>query len=114
MVANEATKDAIWLRHLLDEMGIVQKGPMKICCDNQSYMALTRNPEFHGRTKHIKIQMDYIRSKVESGEVEFIYCHTKEMVADIFTKSLPKLKLKFCKENFCVHYQKKRKRKSTI
>jgi hypothetical protein len=65
MVANEATKDAIWLRHLLDEMGIVQKGPMKICCDNQSYMALTRNPEFHGRTKHIKIQMDYIRSKVE-------------------------------------------------
>jgi hypothetical protein len=55
MAANEATKDAIWLRHLLDEMGILQKGPMKINCDSQSCMAMTKNPEFHEQTKHTEI-----------------------------------------------------------
>ena len=44
-------------------------------------------------------------------EVEFIYLSTNKMVADTFTKSLPKAKFNFCKENLGVNPTTSNKRK---
>jgi hypothetical protein len=38
------------------------------------------------------MQHHYIQEIVAKGEVSVIYCDTKNMVVDIMTKSLPKLK----------------------
>ena len=62
----------------------------QIQCDNQGAIALTRNPEYHARTKHIDIQYHFVRQHVESGTIELTYCPTHEMTADIFTKPLPR------------------------
>ena len=58
--------------------------------DNQSAISMTKNPQFHGRSKHISIKYHFIRDQVEKGAVELKYCPTKEMVADMMTKGLPK------------------------
>lgn len=44
---------AIWLRSLLKELNFPQEGPTEIYVDNQSAIALAKNPAFHDRSKHI-------------------------------------------------------------
>ena len=80
-----AAKECIWLRQLLGGVLHPQKAPTVLFCDNQGAIALTKNPRFHGRTKHIQVQFHFIREKVALKKV---YCATGEMVADIFTKPL--------------------------
>lgn len=88
MAASSAAREAIWLRQALDELGYHQDGPTKIYVDNQGAIALTRNPEFHTRSKHIDIQHHFVRDLVQSQRVEFIYTHTNTQVADVLTKPL--------------------------
>ena len=56
--------------------------------DNQSAMAMAKNPQFHGRAKHIDLRHHFIRKRVNDGEVKLTYCPTQEMVADILTKGI--------------------------
>eukprot|EP00873_Tetraselmis_striata_P007817 jgi/Tetstr1/428081/TSEL_018136.t1 len=60
--------------------------------DNQSCIALTRNPMTHGRSKHIAIKYHLTREKVLSGEAAIEYCPTAHMVADALTEALGRLK----------------------
>ena len=64
---------------------------MLIYEDNQSCIALAKNPIHHARTKYIDIQHHFIHDKVETKEIELAYCPTDEMVADTLTKALPHL-----------------------
>jgi len=75
---------------------VQREGPLLIRADNQSCIALARNPEFHARTKHIDIQYHFIREKVEGGEVALEYCSTKAMVADVLTKPTTRDKHEWC------------------
>ena len=92
-----ATAEAIWLRRLLDEMDPLKASrpnsnspqPVTIFADNQGAIALTKNPQFHGRTKHIEIKEHFCREKQASGEVKFEYIPTDLQTADILTKALP-------------------------
>ena len=56
--------------------------------DNQVANALARNPEYHGRTKHIHGRQRFIFEMVEKKAIEVHYVPTKDMAADILTKPL--------------------------
>ena len=58
--------------------------------DNQSAIAMTRNPRFHGRSKHVGIKYHFVRDKVTEGTIKVKYCSTTEMIADVLTKGLTK------------------------
>lgn len=88
MAATHATREAIWLRRALVNLGFSLDGPTTIYCDNQGANALTVNPEFHARTKHIDIQHHYVRERVAAGDVKFEYRHTNDMPADFLTKGV--------------------------
>ena len=53
-------------------------------------MRLSKNAEFHSRTKHIDVQYHYIREAIEDGLVTVSYIPTNEMAADSLTKPLPR------------------------
>jgi hypothetical protein len=55
MATSQCTKEAIWLRKLMADVGLVQVGATTIMCDNQGCIALAKNPTHHSRTKHIDI-----------------------------------------------------------
>ncbi len=59
-------------------------------CDNTSAINISKNPVMHAKTKHIAIKYHYVRELVEDKQVKLEYIHTKEQIADIFTKPLPK------------------------
>jgi hypothetical protein len=90
MAASNATKEAIWLRVLLEDLGFPQTKATTIHADNQGCIALSRNPVAHSRAKHINIRHHFIRERVANSEIDFHFCTTKDMLADIFTKQLPR------------------------
>ena len=59
-------------------------------CDNTSSINISKNLVMHAKTKHIAIKYHYVRELVEDKQVKMEYIHTKEQIANIFTKPLPK------------------------
>ena len=90
VAASSAAQEAIWLRKLLTDLGHPPDRETILEEDNQSTIAMTRNPQFHGRAKHIDLKVHFIRERVESKELKLVYCPTDQMVADILTKGIPR------------------------
>lgn len=61
---------------------------VKLTCDNISALSLCKNPVFHDHTKHIEMDVPFIREKVVAGIIELVYVHTSRQSVDVFTKSL--------------------------
>ena len=51
----KAAQESIWLQQLLIDMRKNSVDQMTIFEDNQSTIAITKNPQHHGRVKHIDI-----------------------------------------------------------
>ena len=64
--------------------------PMVIKCDNTSAINMSKNPIMHSKKRHIPIKYHYLREQVSQKDVKLEYIDTKEQIADIFTKPLPK------------------------
>ena len=85
---------AVWLARLLgDIMGAnIQQPVLKM--DNQSAIALSKNPILHDRSKHIDTKFHYIRKCVDDGRICLDYVSTQEQLADVLTKSIGRAR--FC------------------
>ena len=79
-----------WIKQLLEGMHMKIKEPVVIYCDNTSAINISKNIFMHVRTKHIAIKYHYLREQVEEKEVILEYVQSKEQLAKIFTKPLPK------------------------
>ena len=90
MALGSAVQEAMWLRQLLSDLRYDMEMPMEILEDNQGAIAMARNPVGHKRSKHIDIRYYFIREAVQTGTISLMYCPTSNMLADIFTKPLPK------------------------
>ena len=86
--ATAAGQEILWLRNLFSELGFEPKGASTLHLDNQSALAVTRNPEHHGRMKHLDLRYYWLRDAVKAGLIDVRYISTKDMPADIMTKAL--------------------------
>ena len=103
--AVSAGNEAIWFRQLIDDMGFPQK-TVTIYEDNQACISLTKNPEDHKRTKHIQVRFHVIRDYVAKELIKFVYCPTKDQLADVFTKGVSGCQLRNMMKNFGVSHFK--------
>jgi hypothetical protein len=87
-IANTAAK-LIWLQSLLQELGVFLKHPPTLWCDNVGATYLIANPIYHACTKHIKIDVHFVREKVANGALVVKFISSKDQLADLFTKALP-------------------------
>ena len=83
-----AACQGIWLARLLAELRGEEAGAINLKIDNQSTIALSRNPVFHDRSKHIDVRYHFIRECVEENRVQIQSIGTSEQLADILTKAL--------------------------
>ena len=97
MAMAETTKECIWLRALMQDLGFAQRKKTVIKVDNQSAIALAENPEFHERSKHIDIRYHFVRDAEVRGCISFEYVSTHNNPADVFTKALVAQKFDACK-----------------
>ena len=64
--------------------------PMIFYCYNTSVVNISKNLVMHIKTKHIAIKCHYLRDLVQDKEVKMEHVNSKEKIANIFTKLLPK------------------------
>ena len=62
--------------------------PTVFFCDNQGAISLAKNPTHHAKTKHVDVQLHFIRNHVEKGTIKVEYCPTEDMLTYIMTKGL--------------------------
>jgi hypothetical protein len=81
--------ESCWLRQLLHELHHPPTSATIVYCDNVSAMYLSSNPVQHQRTKHVEIDLHFVRDRVALGEARVLHVPTSSQFADIFTKGLP-------------------------
>jgi hypothetical protein len=100
MGIRDALKEALYLKEMFDflnnnlSLGYTASAPI-LLTDNESAKRLANNPEFHKKTKHIQIAYHFNREVVTQGLVEVHWINTKEQLADVLTKILPKPQFKY-------------------
>ncbi|GJY48090.1 ribonuclease H-like domain-containing protein [Tanacetum coccineum] len=87
-VAN-AVAETCWLRNLLRELHTPLSTATIVYCDNVSAVYLSSNPVQHQRTKHIEIDIHFVRDLVTTGHIRVLHVPSRYQYADIFTKGLP-------------------------
>jgi len=81
--------EASWLRQLLAELHSPLAKSTLVYCDNVSAVYLFTNPVQHQRTKHVEIDLNFVRDFVAIGAIWVLHVPTTSQFADIFTKGLP-------------------------
>ena len=89
-VAN-VVSETCWIRNLLLELHCPINTATLVYCDNISAVYLAGNPVHHQRTKHIEIDIHFVREKVKRGDVRVLHVPSRYQIADIFTKGLPQV-----------------------
>ncbi|XP_021757976.1 uncharacterized protein LOC110723012 [Chenopodium quinoa] len=88
-VAN-VVSELCWLRNLLLELHCPIRRASLVYYDNISAVYLSSNPVQHQRTKHIEMDIHFVRDKVALGEIKVLHVPSSYLYADIFTKGLPR------------------------
>eukprot|EP00873_Tetraselmis_striata_P045637 jgi/Tetstr1/465901/TSEL_010517.t1 len=83
-----ATQEVMFIRQMLQELGLALDGPTPIGEDNQACIAIATNDVTSSRTKHMDIRYHFVREACKNGDISIYYVETREMAADMFTKPL--------------------------
>eukprot|EP00253_Pinus_taeda_P021151 PITA_21151 len=82
--AVEASKEALWLRQILSELGFEQQHPTTLWCDNQSAIQLCKDPVQHQRTN----TLNYTCTSSESSFMTmFLKCNIVQQMIRLQTSS---------------------------
>ena len=87
-VANMVS-ESCWLRNLLLELHCPIPTATLVYCDNVSVIYLTGKPVQHQHTKHIEMDIHFVREKVARGQVKVLHVPSRHQIVDLFTKGLP-------------------------
>jgi len=69
----------------------------EIFCDSQSAIQLSKNSVYHGKSKHIDIDIRHFSKEAsENGDIEIKYLESERMSVDLLTKALPKARHEKC------------------
>uniref|UniRef100_A0A803NFK9 Reverse transcriptase Ty1/copia-type domain-containing protein n=1 Tax=Cannabis sativa TaxID=3483 RepID=A0A803NFK9_CANSA len=84
-----------WIQELLKEMKFKPSATPVIWCDNMSASALAANPVYHARTKHIELDVHFVRDKVLEKQLEIRYIPSHNQIVNCLTKGLSHSRFQF-------------------
>ena len=78
------------IKELVQELKFIEDIESTLYVDNRPAINLLENDKPPQTMKHLSIKYHATRNKIQDGSYKIQHCPTKDMVADIFTKSLDK------------------------
>uniref|UniRef100_A0ACD5W3B3 Uncharacterized protein n=1 Tax=Avena sativa TaxID=4498 RepID=A0ACD5W3B3_AVESA len=100
-VAN-VVAESCWLRQLLGELHVHLQKATVVYCNNISSVYMAANPMHHRRTKHIELDIHFVREKVALGELRVLHVPTSQQFADVMTKGLPTSAFEEFRSSLCI------------
>lgn len=85
-----ATTEIMWIESLLSELKVESNSKATVWCDNLSTILLTANPILHSRTKHMELDLYFVREQVIKENLTVNHIPSSYQKADILTKPLSK------------------------
>jgi transposase InsO family protein len=85
---HHAGKETIFLRELLDGLGLPPSGSTPLHCDNDTANKVAGDQTNHANIKHWRVRYHSIRDLVELEDAHIVRVASHDNVADIFTKPL--------------------------
>nr|GEZ78003.1 ribonuclease H-like domain-containing protein [Tanacetum cinerariifolium] len=101
-IANVVAETA-WLHNLLRELHSLLFTATLVYCDKVSAVYMSANLVQHQRTKHIKIDIHFVRDMVKAGHVRVFHIPSRFQYADVFTKGLVSALFEDLRSNLSVH-----------
>ena len=95
IAANEESKEMLWLKRFLQELGLKQDGYV-VNCDSQSAIDLSKNSMYQSHSNHIEVRYNWLRLIIEQQSFELEKIHIDENLVDMLTKVVSREKLKLC------------------
>jgi len=83
----QTSAELTWITRLLTEFKVSFQTP-QLLCDNQSAVAIPHNPIFHNHTKHMEIDVFFVREKILAQQLTVSHVPALDQWADVFTKAL--------------------------
>ncbi|KAM1411401.1 hypothetical protein COP1_024098 [Malus domestica] len=77
-----------WILQVLAFLQVQISSPPVLFCDNLSAIALSFNPVQHQRSKHIEVDVHFVRERIAKKQLAVQFVSSREQFADIFTKGL--------------------------
>ncbi|GMJ10190.1 hypothetical protein HRI_004688200 [Hibiscus trionum] len=71
--------------------------------DNTSAVAMSANPVFHSRSKHVELDVHFVREKIADPQVQINYVPAEHQAPDGLTKPLSKSYFQSFRQKMCVH-----------
>jgi hypothetical protein len=102
IAATTCCTQVLWMKQTLTDIQVEYDEPIPIYCDNTSAISISKNPVMHSKTKHIPIKYHFLREQVAEKNIRVEYVGTKEQVADIFTKPLPREAFEYLRQRLGV------------
>lgn len=91
------------IRILLPELCCPLSKATIVYCDNVSTIYLLSNPIQHQRTKHIELDIHFVREKVAKGEIRVYHVPSRYQIADIFTKEFQPVLFDDFRDNLSIY-----------
>ncbi len=98
LALGQSLSQSLWMRNLIEEI-TNEKLKIKLYEDNESCIAIAKNPIVKSRAKHIDIKLHFIRQHVDSGDVKIEPVNACDQIADVFTKALTRIPFQRHREN---------------
>ncbi|KAH9727210.1 retrovirus-related pol polyprotein from transposon RE1 [Citrus sinensis] len=83
-----AVSEVLWISYVLKELKMPPLQVPVLHCDNKSAEALASNPKYHSRTKHIELDLHFVRDHIAQNKVHVSHVPSCDQVADVLTKPL--------------------------
>jgi Reverse transcriptase (RNA-dependent DNA polymerase) len=88
---SDAAHEGVYLRSVLNFMGVPTTSPTTIYADNTGANSLASGRAITQSTKHVNVHYHYARQAVAAGEIIVKRIATDDNIADIFTKDLERV-----------------------
>ena len=104
IAASEAAKEVFWYKKFATKLGVMSSNAIPLYCDNNSAIALAKEPRSHQKSKHIEWPFHLIRDYLEKDYVEVKRVDSTDNVADPLTKPLGQQKIEVHLEKMELRY----------
>ncbi|KAD6454380.1 hypothetical protein E3N88_09086 [Mikania micrantha] len=94
VAAASCCSQVLWIQQQMRDYGLnFLTTPIHV--DNEAAIAITKNPVYHSRSKHIDIRFHFIRDCYEKKLIDVVKIHTNEQRADLLTKAFDKQRFEY-------------------